>query len=154
MHTCGREWCWSVSSLWRSLVLFLLYINLQILSGKIIMWLYSRFLCISSYRWPTCGSSTFKDSFPVLKTRSFPEVYLLIRPLRRPLAFDRGRIHSVLLYASPLRRCLLALSLTRSYRWDFSFTEDETRRHFSNFSGTFREDVWSRVIYFTQGIGL
>ena len=33
-----------------------------------------------------------QGQFPILKTRSFPDLYLLIRPPRRTLALGRGRI--------------------------------------------------------------
>jgi hypothetical protein len=49
---------------WCSLVLFFLDVKFEVLSGKIIMRYYSRFLSTSTCRVPICGSSTFKDSFP------------------------------------------------------------------------------------------
>jgi hypothetical protein len=53
----------NVPSLWFSLVFFLDE-KLEILKGEIIMWWYSLLLSTSLFRWPNCGSSTFKYSFP------------------------------------------------------------------------------------------
>ena len=53
---------------------FFLDVKFQVLAGKIIMWWYSRFLSTSSCRRSTCGTSAFKDSFSILKTRNCPEL--------------------------------------------------------------------------------
>ena len=80
--------------------------------------------------------------FPILSTRSFPDVYPLIRPPRRPLTLDTGRI----LIPKFIRSCpmLAVYDLAHSLPLggvgrDFPFIEDETRRQFSYFSFTFRE---------------
>ena len=51
------------------------------------MWQYSRFLSTSSCRWPTCGSSAFKDSFP-FKGQEVAQTSTC--PLGRPFALGRG----------------------------------------------------------------
>jgi hypothetical protein len=51
-------------SITMELVLFFLEVQIQVFSGKIIIWQYFRFLSTSQCRWPTCSSSAFKDSFP------------------------------------------------------------------------------------------
>ena len=47
---------------------------------------YSRFLSTSSCRWPSCGSSAFKD-------KKLPYLYLLIRPPGRPLTLTTSIFH-------------------------------------------------------------
>ena len=103
---------------------------------------YSRFLSISSCRWPTCGSSSFQDSFSS-QEQEVALTYSLIRPPERPLAHGKGRvlIPGYIRFLPMLAICEVAHSLQLLCEdWDFSFTEDETRRHFSYLSGTFREN--------------
>ena len=98
-------------------------------------WQYSYLLSKSSSRWETCGSSAFKDSLSSY-------LYSLIRPPRRPFTLGRGRILTPAFIRSPptLDVCNIAHSLPlEGIDKDFSFTEDDTRRHFSCHSGIFRE---------------
>ena len=83
-----------------------------------------------------------QGQFPILRTRSCPDLYPLIRPPRRSLALGRGRILIPGFIRSPptLAVCEVAHSLPLGGADRvFAFTEDETRRHFSYLSGTFRE---------------
>ena len=76
------------------------------------------------------------------KDKKFPDLYLLIRPPRRPLALGRGSklipgfiLSSLTSSVYGVAHSLLLVGAVRG----FSFTEDETRKHFSYLSGTFRE---------------
>ena len=68
--------------------------------------------------------------FPFLRTRSCPDLYPLIRPPRRPLAFSRERIHIPEFIRSPPTLALydfahsLPLGGVGSV---FPFIEDETK---------------------------
>ena len=78
----------------------------------------------------------------ILRKRSCPGFHQLICPPRRPLPVDRGRILIPRFIQSP--STLTAYDVAHSLPlggvdWDFPFTENETRRHFSELSGTFRE---------------
>ena len=78
------------------------------------------------------------------KYKKCPDLYLLIRPLRRPLTLVRERILiTVFTRSSPkLAICDVVHSLPLGgVDGDFSFTEYETWRHFSYLPGTFREFI-------------
>jgi hypothetical protein len=79
---------------------------------------------------------------PHPKDKNFSDLYSLILPPRRLLTFGRGRILIPRFIQSP--STLTAYDVAHSLPlggvdWDFPFTENETRRHFSYLSGTFRE---------------
>ena len=70
-----------------------------------------------------------QGQFPVLNTRSCPDLYPLIRPPGRPLALGRGRIliPGFIRFPPMLFICYVAHSLPLgSVGRDFTFTEDET----------------------------
>ena len=124
--------------LWGSLVFFL-NVKFQVRSWKIVMWLYSRFLSTVSCRWQTCGSSAF-NQFPILNTKSCPDLCTLIHPPRRSLALGREWIlipgfirssHMLAIYS--VAHSLPLGGVDR----DYPFTEDETWRLFSYLSGNF-----------------
>ena len=79
-----------------------------------------------------------QGEFPILRTRSFPDVY----PPGCPLALGRLRILIPGCILSPPTLAVYdvahSLPLGDTGR-DFPFTEDETWRHFSYLSGTSRE---------------
>ena len=79
-----------------------------------------------------------QGQFPILRTRSCPDLYPLIRPPKRPFAHGRGRILIPGFVRSPPTLAVYDLPQGGVGR-GFPFTEDETRRHFSYLSGTFRE---------------
>ena len=95
-----------------------------------------------------------QGQFPILRTKSCPDLYPIIRPLRRPLALVRGRILIPRFIRFPKLVVWdvahsLSLPLGRVGR-GFVFTEDETRRNFLYLSCTFREVY--RVILVTKSI--
>ena len=86
----------------------------------------------------------------MLKTRSFPDLYPLIRPPRRPLTLGRGRIFIQGSVRSPPKLAVYdvaySLPLVILVR-DSPFTEEKTWKHFSYLSGTFREYVDILILY-------
>ena len=83
----------------------------------------------------------FQGQFSILR-KSFPDLYPFIRPPRMSLSLGGGRILIAEFIRCPttlavydLTHCLPPAGVCRS----FSFAEDETRRHFSYHSSTFRE---------------
>jgi hypothetical protein len=83
---------------------------------------------------------SLRGQFPILRTRSCPDLYPLIRPLKRPLAFGKGRILIPGFVRSPPSLAVydVAHSLSRGgVGRGFPFTEDEIQRHFSYLSSTF-----------------
>jgi hypothetical protein len=90
--------------------------------------------------WLIC----LQGKFPILKTSTCPEFYPLIRPLRRPLSLNRGRILIPGFIQSPPKLAVwdVELSLQLGYVGkSFPFTEDETQRHFSYLSGSFTGQI-------------
>ena len=79
-----------------------------------------------------------------------PDLYLLIHPPRRLLALKRERIIIPGYIGFPPSLAVYdfaySLPLWRASR-NFPFTEEETRRHFSYFSGTFIEFSLTRSFY-------
>ena len=75
-----------------------------------------------------------QGEFPILRTRNQPDLFLLIRPPRRPLLLDIGRILIPGFIRSPptlvIENSLPEVGVDR----DFLFIEEETRRHFSHLS--------------------
>jgi hypothetical protein len=83
-----------------------------------------------------------QGQFPILRTRSCPDLYPLIHPPKRPLTLGRERILIPGFIRSPPTLAVydVARSLPRGgVGRGFPFTEDEAGRHFSYLSGTFRE---------------
>ena len=83
------------------------------------------FICLQGY-------------FPILRTRSCHDLYLLICPPKRPLTDGKGRILIPGFIRSPpmLADYYVAHSiLLRGVNRDFPCIEDETWRHFSYLSG-------------------
>ena len=79
-----------------------------------------------------------QGQFPILRTKSSPDLYPLIRPLGRPLAFGIGRIFIVGFIRSPPTLAVydVAHSLPQGdVGRGFHYTEDKTRRHLSLLSG-------------------
>ena len=103
------------------------YYEISSPSANILMWHYSRFLSTSSCRWPTCGSSDFKEDFPSY------------HPPRKSLALDRGKILILGYIRSPPTLAVYDVAHSFLLGRVFLFTEDETRRHFSYLSGTYRK---------------
>ena len=88
-----------------------------------------------------------RGQFPILRTKSCSDFYPLIRPPKRPLALGRGSILIPGFVRSPPTLAVYYVfhSLPRGgVGRVFLFTEDETRRHFSYLSGTFRETSLSQ----------
>ena len=87
------------------------------------------FICLQGY-------------FPIPRTRNFPDLYPIIRLLKRPLAFGTGRI----LIPGFIRYLpmLTVYGIDHSFPLGgvdryFPFTEDETQGHVSYLFGTFRK---------------
>ena len=81
-----------------------------------------------------------QGEFPILRARTCPELYPLIRPPRKPLALEWRRILIPRFIRSP--PMLVVYDTAHSLPlWgvDRGFPFIKTRRHFSYFSGTFRE---------------
>ena len=75
-----------------------------------------------------------QGQFPFLRIRNFPDLYPLVRPPRRPLSLDKGRILTPGFIRSP--PTLAVYDAAHSFPLggagrDFPFSEDEIRRHFS-----------------------
>ena len=78
----------------------------------------------------------------ILRTRSYPDLYSLFRPPKRPLTLGRGRILIPGFIRSPPTLAVydVAHSLPQGgVGWGFPFTKDGTQRHFLYLSDTFRE---------------
>ena len=100
---------------------------------------YSQFLSISSLPFAKLWLIRLQVQFPILRTRSCPDLYPLIRPPKRPLTLGRGRILiQRFVRSSPTLAVYdVVHSLSRGgVGWSFLFTEDETLKRFFS---TFRE---------------
>ena len=85
--------------------------------------------------------------FLILRIRSCRDIYPFFRPPRRLLILDKrgghpySGFHLVHSYVSRQRSCPPPI---RGVDSDFPFKENDTRRYFSYFSGTFRDYVYLR----------
>ena len=152
-QTCGR-----VVLKYSTTIVFTcpLYLDVkyQVLSGKIIMWWYYRFLYTSSSVGQLLDHPpSRKVTYP--KDKSCPDLYPLIRPPRRPLTFCRGRILNLEFIWFPPTIAVYSVAHSLPL-WgvgrDFPFTEVLTRSHFSYLSGNFRylniqhtTEIWTRI---------
>ena len=85
----------------------------------------------------------------ILRTRSFPDLYPLVRSSRRPFVFGRGRILVLEFMRSPATLAIYGIAHSiplGGVDRDFPFTEDETQRNFLYLSCTFRELIFYRPL--------
>ena len=132
---------WRVPSLWCSLDIFPLYVNVQVLAGEEKSVIIFQFLFHISMPLTNLWFIHLEGQFLVLRTRHYRVFEQLIRPPERPLALGREIILNPwfirsLLHQPSTRFPLLPLSGIGRH---FPFSEHETKKYFSNFSNTFKD---------------